>query len=110
MALENWINASKSLIFRDKVSHHVMESAQAILGEAVVAPMTVTQHRKRVDLARRVTAGNTPEGFYTGVAVNATIRTKIDAGTNYDSDLAFVVNSIWDDVAGYDAAVDEPAP
>ena len=83
--------------FQDKVKFYVVKAAIAVMAEAG----TVEGHTERVAFAEKVLAGAASMAMYAlGVSTNATIKTKIDAGTDYDSDLEFVVNSLFDAYAG----------
>jgi len=105
MGLSNWINAANSAELRQKVVHHCIEQADIVLSETT-ATGGEAHLQKRVDLARQVNRGSVPEGFYQGVTTNPTIRLKIDAGTNYDSDILFVVAQLWDGMSGYNSTLD----
>lgn len=77
----------------------MQKAAIAILGEEG----STAGHAERVVYAKEILAGTASVyEFAVGVVTNSTIAGKIDAETDYDSDLEFVVNSMINDFAGYD--------
>ena len=93
------INASYYLNedFQAKVNYYVTKAAIAIMAEA----NTVDFHAERVAYAKKVLNNlYSLDAYALGVSVNPTVKSKIDAGTDYDDDLEFVVNSLFTAYAG----------
>jgi len=83
--------------FQDKVKFYVVKAAVAVMSEAE----STDNHAARVVFAGKVLAGTSSMAMYAlGVSTNATVKGKIDAGTDYDSDLEFVVNGLFNAYAG----------
>jgi len=83
--------------FRDKITFYLVKASIAVMAEA----STTEHHIKRVDFAQQILhTGFVLEAYFIGVMTNATIKAHIDAGTSYDSDLEFVVNSLFTAFAG----------
>jgi len=83
--------------FQDKVRFYVVKAAIAVMTEA----STVDFHTERVAYATKVLNNTASISAYAlGVSTNPTIKAKIDAGTDYDADLEFVVNSLFTAFAG----------
>ena len=83
--------------FQEKVKFYVIKAAIAIMAEAA----SVDHHTERVAYAVKVLNDTSSIPMYSlGVSVNATVKAHIDAGTSYDSDLEFVVNSLFTAYAG----------
>jgi len=90
-------NCYKDTIFKDKVNYYMVKAAIAVMAEEVATE----HHEKRVDLASRILRGSfSVEAYALGVTTNAAIKGKIDAGTSYDADLEFTVNSLFTAYAG----------
>ena len=90
------------------VGYYLSKAAISILNESYGGggQPTADQHGDRVLYARTILSGDydiLPAAI--AVATNATIKGKIEAGTDYSSDLEFVVNSIFDSLAGIDKGV-----
>jgi len=99
MPLKEWMHEANEKGFQQKIKYYMQKSAIAILGEE----STTEGHTERVAYAKQILSGNASIYEYAvGVVTNSTIATKIDNGTDYDSDLEFVVNSMFNDFAGYD--------
>ncbi|MEA1877352.1 MAG: hypothetical protein U9N86_10850 [Bacteroidota bacterium] len=83
--------------FQDKVKFYMVKAAIAVMAEL----NTTDFHAERVAFAGKV-LNNTAslDAYALGVSVNSTIKSKIDAGTDYDSDLEFVVNSLFTAYSG----------
>ena len=74
-------------------------AAIAVLGENSQTP----GHTERVAYAKMVLNGTASVyEFAVGVVTNSTITSKIDTDADFDGDLEFVVNSMFNDFAGYD--------
>ena len=79
--------------YQDKVRYFLVKAAIAVMAE----DGATDNHAARVLFAQKCLAGTASVASYAlGVSTNATIKGKIDAGTDYDSDLEFVVNSMFD--------------
>ena len=90
-------NYFKDTSFKEKVHFYMVKAAIAVMAEAA----TVDFHEKRVDLAIRILRGSfSIEAYALGVMTNTTVKGHIDAGTSYDNDLEFVVNSLFTAYAG----------
>ena len=91
--------------FKDKTKFYLIKAAIAVMNEAG----TVEHHAKRVQFAHRVlTGGFQIENYTLGITTNPTIKAHIDGGTSYDSDLEFVVNSLFTAYSG--GAAEEVVP
>jgi hypothetical protein len=85
--------------FQRKVKYYMQKAALAVLGEE----STTKGHTERVAYAKKVLDGTASiYEFAVGVTTNSTIAAKLDAKSDYDSDLEFVINSMFSDFAGYD--------
>ena len=85
--------------FQNKVKLLMQKASIAIIGESG----STAGHDERVTYAKKVLEGTASVyEFAVGVVTNTTIAGKIDSGTDYDSDLEFVVSSMFNDFAGYD--------
>ena len=83
--------------FQDKISFYMTKAAIAVMAELD----TTANHVNRVAYAEDILAADVSINAYAqGVSTNATIKTKIDNEEDYDSDLEFVVNSLFDAYAG----------
>ena len=83
--------------FQNKVRFYMVKAAVAVMAEA----NTVEHHGLRVAYATKVLNGTASGGAYSlGVSVNPTIKAHIDAGTEYDGDLEFTINSLFTAYAG----------
>lgn len=101
MAIINWMHEANEKGFQRKVKYCMQKAAIAILGE----DGATTGHAERIAYAKKILNGEASVyEFAVGVVTNTTVSTKLDAGTDYDSDLEFVVNSMFNDFAGYDGA------
>lgn len=92
-------NASyyKDQAFREKVLFYLVKAAIAVMAEDA----SVDYHAQRVDFARQVLCNGASLDMYSlGVLANPTIKGKVDAGESYNSDLEFVVNSLFTAYAG----------
>ncbi len=99
MAVLDYMQVANEKGFQRKVKYYMQKAAIAILGE----DSETTGHTERVAYASKILSGEASVlEFSVGVVTNTTIAGKIDAGTDYDSDLEFVVNSMFNDFAGYD--------
>ena len=91
------INYYKDTNFQEKIQFYLIKAAIAIMTEEAV----VEHHVKRVAFASRILHGGFRiDSFAIGVMTNVTVKTHIDAGTSYDDDLEFVVNSLFTAYAG----------
>lgn len=95
------VNQSQTPEFQTIVGQHFLEAAIAIMAESA----ETANHAERVILAKSVLAGNLNVSWAARiVATNATVAGYLVAGsstwTGQDSDLAFVVASVWDAMAG----------
>ena len=90
-------NYYKDTGFKEKVHYYMVKAAVAVMAEEA----TTDHHVKRVDLANIILRGSySVESYALGVMTNTTVKAHIDAGTSYDSDLEFVVNSLFNAYAG----------
>ena len=90
-------NYYKDTGFKEKVHYYMVKASIAIMNEAA----ETEHHVKRVDLANRILRGSFPvESYGLGVMTNTTIKGHIDAGTSYESDVEFVVNSLFNAYSG----------
>lgn len=79
--------------FQTQCRYYVNQASIAVKSEAPTHP----NHDDRVLFANKVLAGIAP--FYEmslSIGSNATIRGKIEADQEYDSDIAYVVTTIYD--------------
>ena len=83
--------------FQNKVKYEMQKAAIAVMSESAAT----TGHADRVVFAKKILAGeaNVKE-FCIGVLTNATIKGHVDADTDYTSDLAFTVSSMFNAFAG----------
>lgn len=107
MGAFEWYEEAENRDFQKKIYVWLHKAAIAVLGEGT-GTYNVKNHEKRVIYARKVLDGTAPilEACLACIASNATLQSKIDSSTNYDSDLEFIVNSVFSDLAGYDPDVD----
>lgn len=95
------VNQSQTPEFMAIVGQHFLEAAIAIMNESA----ETVNHAERVAYAKSVIAGglNTTQAAKI-VATNATVAGYLGAGRSVwagqDSDLAFVVASVWNALAG----------
>jgi len=83
--------------FQAKVKFLMVKAAIAVMAEV----NTVDHHDKRVIYAEKILNDFVSVSNYSlGVSTNATIKAAIDAGTDYDDDLEYVVNSLFTAYAG----------
>ena len=83
--------------FRMKVEHEMITAAIAVMAEED----TTEGHALRVEYAQTILDGTASvQQMAKGVATNASIKTHISNQTDYTSDLAFVVNSLFNAYAG----------
>ena len=83
--------------FQDKIRFYVTKAAIAVMAEA----QDYAHHAERVAYAKKVLNNlYSLDAYALGVSVNPTVKSKIDAGTDYDDDLEFVVNSLFTAYAG----------
>ena len=101
MAVIDWMQVANEKGFQRKVKYYMQKAAVAILGEDA----QTAGHAERIVYASKILSGEASVyEFSVGVVTNATIAGEIDAQTDFDSDLEFVVNSMFNDFAGYDGA------
>ena len=83
--------------FKEKVNWEMQAAAIAVMSE----DNTITSHTERVAYAESILDGsaNVSE-FALGVSTNTTIKAHIIDDTDYTSDLAFVVSSMFNAFAG----------
>ena len=87
----------KDSTFQDKVRYYMVKGAVAIMAEA----NTVEHHEKRVIYCGKILNGTASiDAFCLGVTTNPAIKAHIDAYTDYDGDLEYTVNSLFDAFAG----------
>lgn len=83
--------------FRMKVEHEMIAAAIATMAE----DDATAGHAERVAYAQTILDGSASvQQMAKGVATNATIKTHLSNATDYTSDLAFVVNSLFNAYAG----------
>ncbi len=88
--------------FKDIVYFYLVKAAINVMAEEDIIPY----HNKRVKFANKILCGNFPIEAYTiGVLTNVTIKNHIDLKTDYNNDIEFVVNSLFNAYAG--TAVEE---
>ena len=85
--------------FQRKIKLLMQKAAIAIIGE----DSQTAGHTERLAYAKTVLSGEASVlEFSIGVVTNTTVAGKIDTSADYDGDLEFVVNSMFNDFAGYD--------
>ena len=91
MALIDVVNEANDMTFQAKCRQKFYESAVAVGSED---PETAN-HDNRLKVAQKIIYGElTGLQMAMSVLTNATIQAHITASTDYDSDLAFVCNSL----------------
>lgn len=100
MALIDALNTAYSDDFRWKVNHFFYKAAVAIMAE----PATTPHHAERAALANHILQGgfNVNTGVV-AVLTNPAIEAKLSANQSADGDLEFVVNSLYNAMAGIHA-------
>ena len=79
--------------FQTQTRFYANQAAIAVKNEDPATP----HHAERAAFAARILAGNAP--FYEmslSIGSNATVRQKIEGDTDYDSDLSYVMATIFD--------------
>jgi len=83
--------------FQDKVKYEMQTAAIAIMAEVA----TTDNHAERIIYAKTILDGSASvKEFCIGVLTNTSIKTKVGAGQDYTSDLAFVISSMFNAFAG----------
>jgi len=83
--------------FAGKVKYEMQVAAIAVMAEAV----DVTGHVLRVEYAKKILDGTASvKEMSIGVLTNSTVKTHVINDTDYTSDLAFVVSSMFNAFAG----------
>ena len=83
--------------FQDKIRFFMVKAAISVMAEI----NTTDFHTERAAYAIKILSGTASVDAYAlGVSANDTVKAKIDAETDYDSDLEFVVNSLFTAYAG----------
>lgn len=101
MGVKEWMFEASGKGFQKKVKYYMQKAAIAVIGE----DNTTAGHAERLAYAKKVLDGEASVyEFAVGVVTNTTISGKIDSATDYDGDLEFVVNSMFNDFAGFDGA------
>ena len=78
--------------FKGKVKYEMQTAAIAVMAEAA----DTANHAERVVYAKKILSGEaSTQEFCIGVLTNSTIKAHVAANTDYTSDLAFVVSSIY---------------
>lgn len=99
MGYTKYMSTAKDEGFQRKIKLCMQKAAIDVIGEDDQTP----GHAERVIYAKKILGGTADVQEYSiGVVTNSTIQGKIDSQTNYDSDLQFVVESMFNDFAGYD--------
>ena len=87
----------KNKEFAGKVKHEMQLAAIAIMAEAA----ETANHADRILYAKKILDGEASiTEFCIGVLTNSTVKAHVIAGTDYTSDLAFVVQSMFNAFAG----------
>ena len=87
----------KDTLFQNKIKFYCIKAAIAVMAEDA----SVVAHMQRVDFAHRILQnGPNLDQYALGILTNTTIKGHIDAGTSYDADLEFAVNSLFNAYAG----------
>ena len=93
MALENIIGLAHGAVLKDKVNYALVKAAIAVMAEDDTTP----NHANRIVFAGKVLTGNyNVQQYAIAVATNVTTAGKLDTGKDYDSDLDFVIGSMFD--------------
>ena len=80
-----------------KVKYEMVKAAIAVMAEAA----ETEGHAARIVYAGKILDGSASvENMVIGVIMNDTIKAKVSADTDYSSDLAFVINSLFNAYAG----------
>lgn len=96
MALSN-TDYYKDATFQSKIKYLMQKAAIAVMAEAA----NTVEHTKRVAYASEILDGHASvQEFSLGVTTNSTIKTAIDASADFNNDLEFVVNSLFNAFAG----------
>lgn len=83
--------------FAGKVKSEMQAAAISIMAEAA----ETAGHTERIAYAKKILDGTASvKEFAIGVLTNATIKAHVIAGTDYTSDLAFTVSSMFNAFAG----------
>ncbi len=95
--MANYWEYHRNKELRDKVKHEMQLAAIAVMAEDAVT----ASHAERVIYAKLILDGSaSAEEYAIGVITNPTVNAHIIAGTDYTSDLAFVVQSMFNAFAG----------
>ena len=101
-----------SKLFQAKVQYYMTKAAVAVMAEAYggTGQPTADEHLKRTDYAKKILSGeiNITE-YCRAVTTNSTITQKFLANQEFQSDLEYVVNSLYDAFAGIDKGVNQGA-
>ncbi len=104
MALSDIIAEAAGRDMQNKIRYHIVAAALAVMAEEEGH----ANHANRLAYARVVlTAGANIYQLTVAVAVNATITAKIEAGTDYDDDIAYVITTIFDAFANAEVMCEE---
>ena len=96
MALSDWVNVGDDLDFQKKCKLLFIKAAVAVASE----DETTANHAARLAFAKQVLYGTISSvQLAYAVLTNTTIQGKINADEDYDSDLEYVVNSVYDSFA-----------
>jgi len=83
--------------FKGKIEQEMVAAAIAVMAEAA----NTVNHTERIAYAKTILDGSAnKEQVYRGFATNSTIKAHLIAGTDYTSDLAFVMGSLFNAYAG----------
>ena len=101
MALNQIITEARKRDLQDKLRYYLVAAAIAVMNESDTTP----NHANRLAYARTILRGqeNIQQVAMAFVA-NTTIAGKIETGEDYDSDIAYVISTIFDAFANAEVA------